>query len=78
MSIEQAVVSAFKQFGIEENFTPETLLSELGFDSIMILELIVTMEEQFNFSFADDDLVGDNFQTVNNVMNLLGKYLPQE
>lgn len=78
MSVEQAITSIFETFGIEENFTPESLLSDLGFDSIMILELVVTLEEQFDFIFDDDDLLGYNFQTVSSIMDLLKKYLPRE
>ena len=48
-------------------------LNDLGFDSIQVVNLIVTIEEQFNFEFSTTDLNLKNFQSINNIVNLLCK-----
>ena len=35
-------------FGVTENVSPETRISELGFDSLSILELAMTVERKYN------------------------------
>lgn len=61
--------------GISENFNEETELSDLGIDSIQLMEMVVGIEEQFGISIEDDDLIGENFETFGSIMTLLEKYL---
>ncbi|MDF2986919.1 MAG: Phosphopantetheine attachment site [Eubacterium sp.] len=52
-----------------------TDLREHGLDSITSIELIVMLEDEFNISVEDEDLLIDNFNTVEKLMLLLDKYL---
>lgn len=49
-------------------------LREHGLDSISSIELIVMLENEFNISVDDDDLLIDNFNTIEKLMILLDKY----
>lgn len=50
-------------------------LRSLGLDSITSIELVVKLEEEFNISIEDEDLLLDNVSTINNIEKLLRKYL---
>lgn len=49
----------------------EDLLAQEIIDSHGIVELVGFLEERFSVSIADDDLLPENFQTVNSVVALL-------
>lgn len=53
-------------------------LVELGIDSLAIIELIVSLEQRFGFTFEEQDLVETHFKTVETLMHLLQKYVPSE
>jgi acyl carrier protein len=40
-------------------------------DSTGILELISFLEQKFNVKFADNELTGDNFDTVNRIASFI-------
>lgn len=46
-------------------------LIEAGMDSIKVINLILIIEDEFNFEFKDEDLLLENFRTV----NCLAKYI---
>lgn len=76
MLVDQ-IVPVLKSCGhrYEGEITSGTYLTDLGIDSVGILELVVSLEEQFNISFEDEDLVSANFQTIGSLLNLLEKYV---
>ena len=47
------------------------LYDECGLDSIGVIDLVVCIEEQFDFEFKDIDLELSNFATVSNIANLV-------
>ena len=50
-------------------------LKECGVDSLSLVTLIVSIEEAFNISFADDDLNPDTLRTVSSLVGLTEKYI---
>lgn len=51
-----------------ENLTDETLIFEEGvLDSMGLLFLIEFLQEEYGISTNDDELVVENFQTINNI-----------
>ena len=50
-------------------------LQECGVDSLSLVTLIVSIEEAFNISFADDDLNPDTLRTVSSLVGLTEKYI---
>jgi acyl carrier protein len=53
----------------------ETPISDLGLDSLNLLEIIGEMEKEFRIRIPDDQLVGIN--TVAQLVDLVHKRLPQ-
>lgn len=48
-----------------------SLFSECGIDSVDVIELIVYIEDKFNFEFEDTDLILDDLDTVSNIANII-------
>jgi len=49
-------------------------LRSIGLNSLSSIELVVKLEEEFNISISDEDLIIDNVSTINNIEALLKKY----
>ncbi|MCI9541424.1 MAG: hypothetical protein HFG39_10280 [Lachnospiraceae bacterium] len=45
-----------------------------GIDSLLKVQLVIALEEEFNVSFQDDDINQNNFETINAIIELLRKY----
>ena len=67
-----------KNFVFEENGhlgDDQSLMKSGVIDSTGILELISFAEEEFGIKFADNELVGDNFDTINLVTSCVSRKL---
>ena len=53
----------------------DALLSEYGFDSVCIVELIISIEEKYDFEFSSIDLNLKDFETINSISLLVNKLL---
>lgn len=51
------------------------LLTKLGLDSINVVYIIGEIEEEFNFSFNDEDMLLVNFETLSKIEALILKYV---
>ena len=68
--IKEAVTDAFGDEVDLTKITPEaTLKEDLGFNSIGMLAMAVSLEEKFGFAFTNDDLSG--ITTVQDVIDLV-------
>lgn len=47
-------------------------------DSLGILELIQFMEDEFNVSISDEDLIPENFQTIRYLSSYIEKFVNKE
>lgn len=63
-----------KEYSISIN-QDSKLLDDFGFDSIMIIDLVVGLENLYNIEFDVDDLVLGNFETVAKVADIVKGYL---
>lgn len=50
------------------------LIDGLGMDSVVLLELITSIEDEFGFTYEDEDLELDNFRRINVIVKNLSKY----
>ena len=58
----------------EENITIESNISdELGADSLDIVDLVMSIEEEFDLEFQDEQI--DNFKTVGDIVNYIERSL---
>jgi acyl carrier protein len=51
----------------KENLSETIKLREQGFTSLMFVELILLLEEEFGISIPDEDLTPEHFSTVENI-----------
>ena len=72
MSVEEKVKNIIvEQLGVDmESVTPEaSFIDDLGADSLYIVELVMTMEEEFDLEIPDED--AEKIKTVNDVINYI-------
>jgi len=50
-------------------------LQEIGYDSLQMIRLIIMIEEKFNIEVEDDDLLFDNFNSIEKIINIINKYI---
>ncbi|MGO4733975.1 phosphopantetheine-binding protein [Paenibacillus sp. 2KB_22] len=55
----------------QEKIMAEESLSKWGLDSLKTIELIVILENEFDIVFDNNDLLLDNFGTINTIVSLL-------
>jgi len=52
-----------------------TELLPMGIDSMSFIRLIVLLEEKFGIEIDDDDILLDNFSSIDNMEKLISKYM---
>ena len=61
-------------FGDEEGFEENTSFLDAGIvDSTGILELVDFLDDEFNIKIADDEILPENLDSINNIINFLDK-----
>lgn len=53
----------------------KTALSDLGLDSITTISLIILIEEHFNIELDDEDLLFENYSSVERITQMIKKYV---
>ncbi len=72
-TVHEFIVENFL-FGDGEQLTNETSFLDSGIiDSTGILELITFLEETYSITIADDELVPENLDSLNNVVKFIGQ-----
>ena len=72
MSVEEKVKNIIvEQLGVDmESVTPEaSFIDDLGADSLDIVELVMTMEEEFDLEIPDED--AEKIKTVSDVVSYI-------
>lgn len=62
---------------LEDTDKPISLVEDLGADSLDIVELIMTFEEEFNIEISEDDIDTNPILTVNDAIELVKNKIPQ-
>lgn len=70
--------STFVEMAELNKMTGDDLLTQIGLDSINVIYVIGAIEEEFGFSFADEDLLIDKFETINKIVEMIKKYTGEE
>lgn len=61
-------------FGNDEGLTDDTSFLEEGIiDSTGVLELVTYLEEEFNITIDDEELIPENLDSINNITAFLQK-----
>lgn len=53
----------------------DTLLNEIGIDSLKYVELVIKLEEHYDIEITDNDLHIGNFINIYKIIQLLDQYL---
>lgn len=60
------------QLSIDEStITEDTTLEDLGADSLALVELVMSVEEEFEIEIQDEEM--ENFKTVGDVLDYIEK-----
>lgn len=61
-----------------KNMPRDKNLAEIGLDSIAFIQLIVLLEEELDIEIADSDLLFQNFETLEQLLTTIGRYVNKE
>ena len=65
--LRKAIISVSRVSVLEEDIKPNTnLVDDLGFESVSLVELIITIEESFDIEFDDNAMISV-FDSVENL-----------
>lgn len=77
-AVKEFIIENFL-FGEEEQLQPDTDFFDKGIiDSTGVIELVSFMEETFNISVDDEELIPQNLSSLNNIDAFLQKKLSQK
>ena len=66
-------------FGEEEDLNGQTsFMDNAIIDSTGVLELVDYLENDFNITISDDELLPENLDTIDNIVNFLDKKITAE
>ena len=68
------VISSLSVLDSNEIKEEDSLIS-IGIDSLKTVNLILELENSFNFIFNDSDLDPENLKTVKNIIDIVSKYV---
>jgi acyl carrier protein len=80
MSQEVNLIKLFEQAALEvankklDNLTRDTVISQLGMDSVAVMELVSFFEEKLSLRLPDEDLA--RISTVGDLCKLVERLLP--
>lgn len=60
---------------VTEQIEKTDLLKDVGIDSLKLVELVISLEEDFNLRFTNSDLEPTKISTVQDIHDLVTKYL---
>ncbi|MCP1132747.1 acyl carrier protein [Paenibacillus polysaccharolyticus] len=66
-----SLIGSFLELIAVNEIRPTDELSKHGVDSVKIIRLVVKLEEHFDISFEDDDLMMENFKTVLDIVKMI-------
>ena len=49
----------------------------IGIDSIEVIQLVAALEEEFDLTIDDDDLLPEHFNSLGDLITFLEKYFPE-
>ncbi|GBF75586.1 hypothetical protein PA598K_04004 [Paenibacillus sp. 598K] len=67
--VKEVLVVEEREINLKEN------LGAIGLDSMKSVQLIVELEELFNISFDDEELMFENFSTIQKITTMVNEKL---
>ena len=75
MEIKKMVAALSGEITINEIKDDTNLFLELGFDSIMLVQLLADIEEHYGILLKDEDMDTDNLSTVSALVETVKRYV---
>ena len=75
MDIEKTVFDIVQPYCIGTPVTRESLLNDIGLDSLDTLEMVMEVEKHFNLSIPDEDV--EEFKNVGQIVDYIGEKIKQ-
>ena len=76
MNVYNRVENILKELSQKEVILPESeLQNDLGFDSLLMVTLLIEIEDNFEIQLDESDMNPFNLITVQHVVNLAEKYV---
>ncbi|HOK41693.1 MAG TPA: acyl carrier protein [bacterium] len=67
------IIKKITNLNIELKYN-ESLVENGILDSMTVIQLINLLEEKFNISFKEEDIIIENFETINQIYKTIRKY----
>lgn len=69
----QSIVKVCKEneVGLQNEIATDKPLIEYGIDSVVLIELIIVLENEFDLEIDDHELVGDTFKCVDSIVEFI-------
>ena len=76
MKTEEKVKRVLKKMGGAERLSAtSSLKADLGLDSMQLVELLVTLEDEFKISLKEADMNPEKLKNVGSVIRLVNRYV---
>ncbi len=74
--IENIILTVLKiEPEIIKELSPDETLNRIGVDSVNFIEIVISLEEEFNIAFEDDELLLQNLNTINKLKSIISNKL---
>lgn len=74
--IENIILTVLKiEPEIIKELSPDETLNRIGVDSVNFIEIVISIEEEFNIAFEDDELLLQNLNTINKLKSIISNKL---
>ena len=75
METQKKLIAILEEINPDINYEKETALVDGGiFDSLEIMSIVSDMEDCFHIEIDAEDVIAENFNSVQNMLELIGKY----
>jgi acyl carrier protein len=77
--MKKAIYDVIKQnISNSTDVNDDTVLVEIGIDSVEFITMIIALEEEFNIRFEDMQLVYDNYRTIGQLVSVVQQVIEKQ
>lgn len=76
MDVEKVIEETFGELVKGKTISQDTVIKDLGLDSLDLVESLMKLEEKLNIEFSDDEML--SFHTVRDVYTSINKKLNKQ